>query len=1313
MSKKSSILTSTFFLFLLSLSTIATNILLIDTGYQVTSANTFNDLKSFFEEEGFNVMYERLDKDILTKGKAGLYDQIWLFDEDLDDDIEITGPQLDAIKYFVEETGGGLVLLGKRAPDYVENLNQVSNYCNFGITFTGKIHRGGLYTPVVTNSNHSIFSGISQLYGWYSESGFTNTDTANNIVLGNYPDDTSPFLVYRSLTQTSGVVFTQWTLFTDASGTLFRADNSQLALNIANWVFQCQSLSNRCESDSRCCSKRCIEDLFDNQLYCVPENMCRINGDVVPICTIHNNQYCWATGWEEIQNDGASCEQDCQCSSGHCYESLNQQGKKYCCSRNCVANFQCFENNDTYGDYFCNNTWVEKKGEGEKCGNDFECKEGDCKYIQFASLCCALPRCVSGGDCVDEGTRQAQFYCHNGTWIEANSLECTDDYQCESKLCVEDPVRVTKICCNSTCVYDGVCYNKGDHAAEQYCDGSEWKAPIKEHAACSDDYQCETGYCGVDLASGQHRCTFKNGCYYEGILFEENSTRRFNNVVHYCVNGEFIECFLDSHCNSTKWCTKDNVCTSPICGNSRCEPEIDCVDNCKDCSLDKCIGDGKCVFSLGETCLTSSDCNCSIDKRCQPQKYGADQAGCVQKVCGDGFCDIDLDECKTGCDFDCNVSLCMADKKCNIDIGENCQNTPEQCFCEEGWSCVPENSRSNEIGCFSAQCGDHVCDIDKGECKANCADCTLEQCTGDGFCGFMLNNTQENCENSVDCNCTNSSICNPSHVRADGYGCFVSVCGDNICESDESCESCFNDCKDICKKTVCKENCILTEFKELTGESSPDGKLKKFMVMITNNYTDQEVKLSFSHSTSISHVYEPDVLVISPLQQENTVITLDFTQSTVTGDFITVIYLKNQTNEETLTSVKLETSVPSSGDLNIVSTEEKLSLLPSVSTTKSVHISNPGDTDIGLEVSAELSAALKLKLDTSFLTLGALSTEEIFYTIEIPKNAEKGIYDGKILFNDGNRQWTYNIEVDVLGPKVECGNGLCEEGETCDSCEKDCDCLKTINVISAFRNLILDKDKHAELKVTLANVGDYSFNSVQLIVDGHEARIVPNELALRKGDRAQVTITFKAFSSAKTHDISIYAKSNDYTSEKQKITITVKEKQDEIVSSEYSKEIALAKADFTSLKAEIEQFKAQYNLTQQDEEKLNSLLKSLENDVAALDNPESLHDGVPRFISKIRASKDDITNEMAKIEVKMVNIPEDNSDLIDDTNKNFVNFNVYVIVLLVIIAILGGAIVMKKGKSAKSPPVQQGEQQHSGGHQVSQRQNWQHLQYRR
>lgn len=210
----------------------------------------------------------------------------------------------------------------------------------------------------------------------------------------------------------------------------------------------------------------------------------------------------------------------------------------------------------------------------------------------------------------------------------------------------------------------------------------------------------------------------------------------------------------------------------PECGDATCEDPETFVTCPEDCEKPAECGDTLCEPDKGENLVTcESDCH----------------------ECGDGTCST-ADEDYTNCPEDCE------------EPGPVCGDSA----CED-----PETFETCPLDCEKpAECGDEVCETEKGETKENCGqDC--DQC-GDGTCG-----TSEDKEICLDdCAVCDDAVCDepvetPGNCPED---CEVpAVCGDTQCETDkgETLENCGKDC-DQCgdgtcgtseSKEVCLEDC--------------------------------------------------------------------------------------------------------------------------------------------------------------------------------------------------------------------------------------------------------------------------------------------------------------------------------------------------------------------------------------------------------------------------------------------------------------------------------------------------------------------------
>jgi len=273
----------------------------------------------------------------------------------------------------------------------------------------------------------------------------------------------------------------------------------------------------------------------------------------------------------------------------------------------------------------------------------------------------------------------------------------------------------------------------------------------------------------------------------------------------------FARC-MDGACNY--------YCVSPtICVLSECQKQL----KCEYCIITPAYCDGnKCVVNK---CGTYSECGGATCNNDIAYEECEDLAG-VSRAVEDYGCTSDGD---VWCDFmpRGNVECSRRDDPVCSSIGTQICGSADmvsQAYCNVEKDCNGEVVRSNcVITCRDPQpiCGDGTCDLD--ETAFNCP----EDCGGGGFCGdgeCGTGETPTNCPQ--DC----SGSCTPSYVdeyRCDGnvlqqkyissscvetwrfetgclYGCLDGrclpeggnepYCGDGICNGDDTCENCPEDC---------------------------------------------------------------------------------------------------------------------------------------------------------------------------------------------------------------------------------------------------------------------------------------------------------------------------------------------------------------------------------------------------------------------------------------------------------------------------------------------------------------------------------------
>ncbi|VVB78530.1 Uncharacterised protein [uncultured archaeon] len=209
-------------------------------------------------------------------------------------------------------------------------------------------------------------------------------------------------------------------------------------------------------------------------------------------------------------------------------------------------------------------------------------------------------------------------------------------------------------------------------------------------------------------------------------------------------------------------------------------------------------GDGSCQTDKKEECYSaSSDCICSSGKKCREDlTRSQDSMGCTT-YCGNGLIEKESETC-SNCPKDvgkCDGISCIAGSEC------------------EGKYCVHENCWNNPY-----KLGDGFCDLDKGEnCKNSVNDCTCksnEKCSSTGICETYCGN----------------GICENSEVGSCKLDC--KWCGDGECSNNEECSSCSQDCG-VCDNTKIKEDISKTTQETINQGLSESTKRQKIIIYST------------------------------------------------------------------------------------------------------------------------------------------------------------------------------------------------------------------------------------------------------------------------------------------------------------------------------------------------------------------------------------------------------------------------------------------------------------------------------------------------
>ncbi|MBD3204343.1 hypothetical protein GF327_08680 [Candidatus Woesearchaeota archaeon] len=186
----------------------------------------------------------------------------------------------------------------------------------------------------------------------------------------------------------------------------------------------------------------------------------------------------------------------------------------------------------------------------------------------------------------------------------------------------------------------------------------------------------------------------------------------------------------------------DNIC-DPFCTiEDKCDDacyheyennicSLSCIDLNKDRTIDyndiDGICDPDCYDSFRNGGIYDPDCVISDDNICEPDSH----------LVYDSICDSDCRGTNGVCDPDCGMDDidCPHEKNgnCECDLGENCETSPEDCSCSEGfcrYSCSFLTEYINKSGCV-----EKIYLRDKGDQCINSCECSRELfCDTSGHC---------------------------------------------------------------------------------------------------------------------------------------------------------------------------------------------------------------------------------------------------------------------------------------------------------------------------------------------------------------------------------------------------------------------------------------------------------------------------------------------------------------------------------------------------------------------------------------------------
>jgi cysteine-rich repeat protein len=459
---------------------------------------------------------------------------------------------------------------------------------------------------------------------------------------------------------------------------------------------------------------------------------------------------CVFTPQDAACDDGNACTEGDGCVAGACEgTALVCDDATLCTNDGCDVKTGCTSVNNT-----------QPCDDGDTCTLQDVCADGSCASGAKALTCddgnpCTDDACDSGlgcvfipndGACDDNNACTLNDVCKAGNCGGTGALGCDDGNPCTL----------------DTCLLEGGC----DHQAT---DGG-----CSDGDACTANDNCVQGQCVVGASVG---CDDNNPC-------TEDS----------CDAGDCVFTQVVAPCDDGNACTSVSLCESGACVGAEGE---DCNDN-NNCTDDGCDPSTGCTHEPNTQPCDDGNA-CTLGDACDT---GECTAGGQTLNCNDGNpCTDDVCDFESGCVFTVNTAVCDDSDPCSVgDVCAEgvCQKGPETFECDDGVFCNGAETCAPGEGCQSGE----VPDVSDGFA------CTIDSCDpvtdsalhtpDDSSCGAI-----EGCQTGV---CDVNSGCTVAPLTP--------CCGNGEVEADEQCDDGDlvddNGCTNECNETPIGEQQFLT-----------------------------------------------------------------------------------------------------------------------------------------------------------------------------------------------------------------------------------------------------------------------------------------------------------------------------------------------------------------------------------------------------------------------------------------------------------------------------------------------------------------------
>jgi len=506
-----------------------------------------------------------------------------------------------------------------------------------------------------------------------------------------------------------------------------------------------------------------------------------------------------SSGTITIRPDCLVCTTNADCNDG------NLCTDEACVTNLCVVTFVGCQNNDGCCLPGCNNN--NDNDCPPVCGNGFVEAGEDCE----------------SGDCCDVTTC---LFESGGTECRASSGTCDPAETCtgSNRNCPVD-LKISTCGDGDGCCFAG-CNNNNDDDCPAVCGNSI----VETGEDCEAGDCCDLGTCQFEVA----------GTVCRAAVGTCNPAEECTGLSAACPADISINTCTDADGCCPAGCNNNNDDDCPtVCGNN-------IIEAGEDCESGDCCDLGTCLFEIVGTECRASTGACDPAEECTG--IGAacpanitintctDGDGCCPPGCSNNNDDDCLADCGNGITEGNAGEECDDGNNVNTDA---CTNTCTLAFCGDGIiQTTPPNDKED---CDGGACCDNACIFVKAnpatECRAAAGDCDVaEFCTGSSAAcpadvlepnGTECRASTGNCDPAETCTggsaacpaddvittCTDGDGCCPAGCNNGNDDDCMAVCGNNVVEPGEDCET-----GDCCDLGNCQFESAATECRASAGD---------------------------------------------------------------------------------------------------------------------------------------------------------------------------------------------------------------------------------------------------------------------------------------------------------------------------------------------------------------------------------------------------------------------------------------------------------------------------------------------------------------